>query len=128
MVTPSILSMSRSVLVTVTFRLSPRFNWNFPIKGEGPGDPAYLKAEQTAELAVVGIRLLTKQLPQETAQKVEAALEKYPHGRQASVEEMLVNVGSLGGVIHHGTSGPPGCCVMINGHLVCVRAEAASHA
>ena len=118
----------RAIADYLTLVIGKLTNWNFPIKGEGPGDPAYLKAEQTAELAVVGIRLLTKQLPQETAQKVEAALEKYPHGRQASVEEMLVNVGSLGGVIHHGTSGPPGCCVMINGHLVCVRAEAASHA
>jgi hypothetical protein len=121
-VTPSIPSMSRSVLLTVTFRLSPSSD-----QGRRAWRSPYLKAEQTAELAVIGIRMLTKQLPQETAQKVEAALEKYPHGRQASVEEMLVNVGSLGGVIHHGTSGPPGCCVMINGHLVCVRAEA-SHA
>jgi hypothetical protein len=118
----------RAIADYLTLLIGKLTNWNFPIHGEGPGDPEYLKAEQTAELAAAGIRILTRQLPQETARKIEAALEKYPQGQQADVEEMLVNVGSLGGVIHHGTSGPPGCCVMINGHLVCIRAEAAAHA
>jgi hypothetical protein len=117
----------RAIADYLTLIIGKLTNWNFPRGGEGPGDPAYLKAEQTAELAVAGIRLLAKELPHETAQKVETVLEKYPHRQQASVEEMLVNVGSLGGVIHHGASGPPGCCVMHNGHLICVRVEATSH-
>jgi hypothetical protein len=102
--------------------------WNFPVHGDGPGDPIYLTAEQSTELAVAGIRMLTPHLPQEAAQKIEAATERYPRRRQVSVEEAMINIGSLGGVIHHGTASPPGCCVMINGHLACTRLEKTTQA
>jgi hypothetical protein len=118
--------VERAIADFFTLLIGRLTNWNFPVKGEGPGDPIYLNAEQSAELAVAGIRMLTPLLPAEAGQKIEAAVEKYPRRRQASVEEALVSVGSLGGVIHHGNSGPPGCCVMINGHLVCTRLETTS--
>ena len=98
-------------------------NWNFPRGGEGPGDPAFLTAEQAGQLAAAGIRLLTPMLPSAAAQQVEAALKQVPQVQGPSIEEMLVNVGGLGGVVHHGSGGAPGCCVMINGRLVCVRAS-----
>ena len=120
--------VERAIADFFTLLIGKLTNWNFPVHGEGPGDPVYLNAEQTAELAVAGIRMLTPLLPQETAQTIDAAIEKYPRRHHANVEEAMINIGSLGGVIHHGTSGPPGCCVMINGHLVCIRAEKAAHA
>lgn len=98
--------------------------WNWPVGGNGPGDPVYLKAEQEAELAAEGIRRLASFLPAEAAQKAMAAVERFPRGQQPEAEELMLNVGSLGGSIHHGSGGAPGCCVMINGHLVCVRADA----
>jgi len=98
--------------------------WNWPVGGNGPGDPVYLKAEQEAELAAEGIRRLASFLPAEAAQKAMAAVERFPRGQQPEAEELMLNVGSLGGSLHHGAGGAPGCCVMINGHLVCVRADA----
>lgn len=118
----------RAIADYLTLLIGKLTNWNFPVHGGGPGDPVYLNADETAELAAAGIRMLAPLLPQETAQKITAAIEKYPNRQQASVEEALLQVGSVGGVIHHGTSGPPGCCVMINGRLVCVQAGAAAHA
>jgi hypothetical protein len=82
-----------------------------------------LNAEQAGELAAAGIRLLTPMLPSAIAEQVETALKPLSRVHSAPVEEMLVNVGSLGGVVHHGSGGPPGCCVMINGRLVCIRAS-----
>jgi len=122
------MKVERAIADFFTLLIGKLTNWNFPQHGEGPGDPIYLNAEQSAELAAAGIRMLTPLLPQETAQKIEAAIVKYPNRHQASAEEEMINIGSLGGVIHHGTSGPPGCCVMIGGHLVCTRAEVAAHA
>ena len=122
------MKAERAIADFFTLLIGKLTNWNFPVHGNGPGDPIYLNAEQTAELAVAGIRMLTPLLPQEAAKKIDAAIEKYPHRHHASAEDMLINMGSLGGVIHHGTSGPPGCCVTINGRLVCIRAEAAAHA
>jgi len=100
--------------------------YNFPVHGDGPGDPVYLKAEQAAQLAAEGIRKLSVFLPGEAAQKAVAAVEALPRIQQPAAEEVMLNVGSLGGVVHHGSGGAPGCCVMINGHLVCVRAETAA--
>src|SRR5579872_2938537 len=113
--------VKRAIADFFTLLIGKLTNWNFPVHGDGPGDPVYLTAEQTAELAVAGIRMLTPKLPQETAHQIEAALEKFPRRHHAGAEEALVNLGSLGGILHHGSGGPPGCCVMINGHLVCVR-------
>jgi hypothetical protein len=118
----------RAIADYLTLIIGKLTNWNAPRGGEGPGDPAYLNAEQAEELAAAGIRMLAQQLPRETAQTIEAALTKYQHGHRVNLEEALLNVGSLGGVLHHGSSGPPGCCVMINGHLVCIRAEQAARA
>jgi hypothetical protein len=92
------MKVERATADFFTLLMGKLTNWNFPRGGEGPGDPIYLNAEQTAELAAAGIRMLSSLLPQEAAQKID------------------------------GTSGPPGCCVMINGRLVCVRAETAAHA
>lgn len=117
------MKVERATADFFTLLMGKLTKWNFPRGGEGPGDPIYLNAEQTAELAAAGIRMLSSHLSQEAAQKIESAIEKYPHRDQASAEEAMINIGSLGGVIHHGTSGAPGCCVMINGHLVCVRAD-----
>jgi hypothetical protein len=113
--------VERTIADFFTLLIGKLTNWNFPVHGEGPGDPVYLNAEQSAELAVAGIRMLTPLLPAEAAQKIEAAVEKYPRRHQTNVEEALIHVGNLGGIIHQGNSGPPGCCVMINGHLVCTR-------
>jgi len=97
--------------------------WNAPIGGGG--DPVYLTGEQTQSLAAEGISLLTTFLPAEAAQKVAAAIERVPRHPHATHEQKLLRVGSLGGVIpsvHGGVGGEaPGCCVEINGHLVCVR-------
>lgn len=112
----------RAIASYLTLILGRLTNWNFPRGGEGPGDPPYLNTEQASELAAAGIRLLTPMLPSAVAQQVEAALKQFPQVHSAPVEEMLVNVGSLGGVVHHGSGGAPGCCVMINGRLVCIRA------
>jgi hypothetical protein len=120
--------VEREIADFFTLLIGRLTNWNFPVKGDGPGDPIYLNAEQTAELAVEGIRMLTPLLPREAAQKIDAAMEKYPRRRKPNVEEAMMSIGSLGGVIHHGASGPPGCCVMMNGHLVCTRLESATHA
>lgn len=101
--------------------------YNFPHGGEGPGDPpVYLSASQAAELAAEGIRKLSAFLPSEAAQKAVAAVQGFPTPQPPAAEEVMMHVGSLGGTLHYGSGGAPGCCVMINGHLVCVRAEAAS--
>jgi hypothetical protein len=113
----------RAIASWLILLLGKLTNWNFPRGGEGPGDPAFLTAEQAGQLAAAGIRLLTPMLPSAAAQQVEAALKQVPQVQSASIEEMLVNVGGLGGVVHHGSGGAPGCCVMINGRLVCVRAS-----
>jgi len=113
----------RAIASFLTLLFGRLTKWNFPRGGEGPGDPPYLNAEQASELAAAGIRLLTPMLPSAVAQQVETALKPFHQVPSAPVEEMLVNVGSLGGVIHHGSGGAPGCCVMINGHLVCIRAS-----
>lgn len=86
------------------------------------GDPVYLTGEQTAALAAEGINLLASFLPQEAAQRVTSAIERLPRPPRGTREERLMRIGALGGVIPttHG-DGPPGCCVEINGHLVCVR-------
>ncbi len=116
----------RAIASYLTLLIGKLTNWNFPRGGEGPGDPAFLTAEQAGQLAAAGIRLLTPMLPSEAAHQVEAALKHVPKVQSASIEEMLVNVGALGGVVHHGShgsGGAPGCCVMINGRLVCFRAD-----
>jgi hypothetical protein len=93
--------------------------WNAPTpKG---GDPVYLNADQASALAVSGISLLASFLPQQSAQQVEAAVERLPRHHHAAVEDMLLSVGRLGGVRPPSVDGPPGCCFEMNGHLVCVR-------
>ncbi|MGD0649403.1 MAG: hypothetical protein ABR971_15570 [Acidobacteriaceae bacterium] len=116
--------VERAIADFFTLLIGRLTKWNAPV--QGGGDPVYLNAEQSAELAVAGIRMLSPLLPAEAAKKIEAAVEKYPRHHHAGVEEAMLSIGSLGGVIHHGTSGPPGCCVMINGRLVCTRLESAS--
>jgi hypothetical protein len=118
------MKVERAIADFITLLILKLTNYQPPVGG---GDPVYLNAEQTAELAVAGIRMLAPLLPPEAAQKIDAAIEKYPHQNQAHPEEAMIHIGSLGGVIHRGASGPPGCCVMINGHLVCARVENATH-
>jgi hypothetical protein len=83
-----------------------------------------MKPEQAAELAAEGIRKLSAFLPAEAAGKAVAAVEQLPRIQQPTEDEIMLNAGSLGGSIHHGSGGAPGCCVWMNGRLVCVRAEA----
>lgn len=87
------------------------------------GDPVYLTGDQTAALAAEGIRLLAPYLPTAAAQQVDAVVEPLPRAHRGTREERLMNIGRLGGVVPSTHSGdqPPGCCVDINGHLVCVR-------
>jgi hypothetical protein len=118
------IKVERAIESYLLLILGKLTGWNWPVGGNGPGDPVYLKAEQQAELAAEGIRKLASFLPAEAAQKALAAVERFPRGEQPAAEELMLNVGSLGGSLHHGSGGAPGCCVMINGHLVCVRAEA----
>lgn len=118
------MKVERAIADFFTLLIGKLTNYNFGVHGDGPGDPPiYLNAEQTAELAVAGIRTLTSLLPQETAQKIYAAIEKYPHQHHVSMEEAMIHIGSHGGIIHRVASGPPGCCVMQNGHLVCTRVD-----
>jgi hypothetical protein len=112
----------RAIASYLTLIIGRLTKWGFPHGAEGPGGPPYLDTEQASELAAAGIRLLTPMLPSAVAQQVEAALKQFSGVQSAPVEEMLVNVGSLGGVVHHGSGGAPGCCVIINGRLVCIRA------
>jgi len=120
-----VIKVERAIESYLLLILGKLTGWSWPVGGNGPGDPVYLKAEQQAELAAEGIRKLASFLPAEAAQKAMAAVERFPRGQQQTdVEELMLNVGSLGGSIHHGSGGAPGCCVMINGHLVCVRADA----
>ena len=100
--------------------------WNAPIGGGG--DPVFLTADESAAFAAEGISLLASRLPKEAAEKVSAAIERLPRPKhQGTAEDRLVSVGGLGGTIpstgSHGGNlgGPPGCCVHINGRLVCVR-------
>jgi hypothetical protein len=116
--------IERAIADFFTLLIGKLTKWNAP--GQGGGDPVYLTPEQSAELAVAGIRMLTPLLPAEEAKKIEAVVEKHPRREHVSVEEALVTVGSLGGIIHHGNSGPPGCCVWMNGHLVCTRLATSS--
>jgi len=87
------------------------------------GDPVYLTGEQAASLAAEGIRLLVPYLPTAAAQQVEAVVEPLPRAHRGSPEQRLLSIGGLGGVVPstHPGDQPPGCCVEINGHLVCVR-------
>ncbi|GLQ94619.1 hypothetical protein [Dyella acidisoli] len=100
--------------------------WNYP-HGDG-GDPVYLTGEQKAALAVEGINLLSSYLPADAARQVTSAIERLPRPEHikrnhADHEAALMRIGALGGVLHvtHSSGSPPGCCVMENGHLVCVN-------
>jgi len=120
-----VIKVERAIENYLLLILGKLTGWNWPVGGNGPGDPVYLKAEQQAELAAEGIRRLASFLPAEAGNQAIAAVERFPKVQQPAPEELMLNVGSLGGSLHHGTSGgAPGCCVMINGHLVCVRADA----
>ena len=92
--------------------------WNVPTTVDG--DPVYLTGEQAASLAAEGISLLSGFLPKEAAQQVTATVERLPRQRHARTEDMLLSAGRLGAV-RPPSDGPPGCCVEMNGHLVCVR-------
>jgi hypothetical protein len=96
--------------------------WNAPV-GSG-GDPSYLTSEQSAELATEGISALSRFLPQETALQVTAAIERLPRAKHGSREERLLQMAEIGSVIlapGSDPNGPPGCCIPMNGHLICVR-------
>lgn len=92
---------------------------------DGGGDPTYLTGAQAEALAVEGVELLARYLPEETAQRVTSAVEHLTHPRHRSREQMLLRVGALGGVVlphSGGPDSPPGCCVFEPGRgLVCVR-------
>ena len=106
-----------SYLVLLIGRLT---NWNAP---NGGGDPVYLTADDKAMLAVEGIQLLASYLPGNTAQQVTSAIRDLPCAQQHNHDEMLMRIGSLGGIIPVGRTpgAPPGCCVMEQGRLFCVN-------
>jgi len=111
----------RAIAPMLVLILGKLTGWNFPVpKG---GDPVYLTAEQATALAAEGIRLLSPYLGEEAHGRVSTAVEKFSRPTSVTDEEKLVNLGGLGGIIPstHNPGGAPGCCVMINGHLVCVR-------
>lgn len=90
----------------------------------GGGDPRFLTEEQTEALAVEGVSLLARYLPQEAARHVASAVEhlaRPPYDR----EQALLQLGSLGAVVPDFSGDPgsaPGCCVHWPGRgLICAR-------
>ena len=96
--------------------------WNYPPRTGG--DPVYLTGEHTAALAATGISLLAPYLPQEVAREVTSAIERLPRAPVAGHVEMLLRLGSLGGVIP--PVGADGCCVLEQRGLVCVESVGSS--
>jgi len=88
------------------------------------GDPVYLTAEEAVSLATEGISLLSHFLPRDATRQISTAIERLPHAKRGTRDQILLEVGRSGGVLPAPGSnpeGPPGCCVWINGRLVCVR-------
>lgn len=112
---------ARAIAPMLVLILGKLTGWNLPVpKG---GDPVYLTGEQSAALAAEGIRLLSPYLGDEAHGRVSAVVERFSRTASITDEEKLVGLGSLGGFIPstHNPNEPPGCCVVINGRLVCVR-------
>lgn len=96
--------------------------WNFPVNGGGPGDP-YIEPKEASQLAAEAIRMLSTFLPAEAGQQAVKAVESFQLEKTAAPEERMVRLGGLGAIIpstgHKGEV--PGCCVMTQQGLLCVR-------